>query len=122
MLTQLRQYLGAFLLFNLLLFLPVTARAQVPGLTNLIGGKILMTEVCCNGVKITVGPPKAGIFLYMPGVSKLYSYFNIFTPGPWVLGTAFGVATCQKVVSFIPCTIPEPVPGGIIRMIGSSGL
>lgn len=116
------RYLAAFLLLNLLIFLPITARAQVPGLTNLIGGKILMTEVCCNGVKITVGPPKAGIFLYMPGVSKLYSYFNIFTPGPWVLGTAFGVATCQKLASFIPCAIPEPVPGGIIRMIGSSGL
>ena len=122
MLAITTRYLAPFLLLGLLFSIPTAARAQVPGLTNLIGGKIILSEICCNGVKITVGPPKAGIFLYVPGVSTLYPYFNIFTPGPWVLGTAFGVATCQKLASFIPCAIPEPVPGGIIRMIGSSGL
>lgn len=98
------------------------AGGATPVVTNLIGGKILKSELCCNGVKITVGPPKAGIFMYMPGISRLYSYFNIFMPGPYVLGTASGVAVCQKLISFIPCAIPEPVPGGIIRMIGTSSL
>lgn len=104
----------------LTVFIPSTAGAV--GLSSLIGGKILLVEPCCNGIKITVGPPNAGIFLFMPGVSRLYANFNIMIPGTWVLGNAFGVATCQRVVSIIPCAIPEPVPGGIIRMIGTSGV
>lgn len=110
------------LIFGLLLsgifLLPFAAEAQV--LTKLIGGKILFAEICCNGIKITVGPPKPGVFLYVPGVSKLYPNFKILIPGTWVLGSAFGMATCQRTISIIPCAVPEPVPGGIIRMIGTS--
>lgn len=113
---------------SLILFLAVVLGAFIPstagavGLSSLIGGKILFVEPCCNGIKITVGPPNAGIFLFVPGISRLYANYNIMIPGTWVLGTALGVATCQRVVSIIPCAIPEPVPGGIIRMIGTSGI
>lgn len=101
---------------------PAVSQAQVPGLQNLIGGKIQRVEMCCNGVKIKVGEPRGGEFLFIPGLSKLYAYYNIFTTGVWVLGTASGVATCQQLFSFPPCVWPEVVKGGIIRMIGSSGL
>lgn len=114
-------------IFNLtivltLLLAPAISLAQVPGLQNLIGGRVQMVEMCCNGVKIKVGDPKGGEFLFMPGLSKLYAYYNIFTPGVWVLGTATGIATCQQLLSFPPCVRPEILRGGIINMIGSSGL
>ncbi|PIR45410.1 MAG: hypothetical protein COV09_01450 [Candidatus Vogelbacteria bacterium CG10_big_fil_rev_8_21_14_0_10_50_13] len=88
---------------------------------KLIGGQIEQVELCCNGLKIEVGDPNSGEFLFMPGKSTLYPYYNIFTPGAWVLGTASGQGVCQKLFSFPPCVKSDKVDG-IIDIIGTSSL
>lgn len=106
-----------------ILGLATMSRAQsLPGVgQKLIGGQIQQVTMCCNGVKIKVGQPNSGSFLYLPGKSTLYAYYNIFMPGPWVLGTASGIGVCQKLISFPPCAQTEKVDG-IIDIIGTSAL
>lgn len=88
--------------------MPIVAHAQ---LTN-FGGKIVFSRPCLippGAWSITVGLPRPGQFVYIPGVSRLYQYFQIFRIGPSVLGTAAG---------FSPCF---PLGGGqIILQVGTS--
>ena len=91
-------------------------------LTTVFGGKIVSVLPCtCPatfGWQITVGPPRPGTFMYRPGISRLFSYFNIFRPGPWVLGTASVYGSCMQ-ISPSGCT-PGGVGGLIIRLVGTS--
>jgi len=88
------------------------------------GGRITSVIPCtCPtnfGWQITVGPPKPGVFMYKPGTSKLFSYFRIFSPGPWVLGTANGYSPCLQ-ISGTGCA-PGGSGGLIIRLVGTSKL
>lgn len=41
---------------------------------------------CSFGAVVTVGPPRGGVFLYQPGLSQTYSFYQIPRVGPWLLG------------------------------------
>ncbi|MBI2100633.1 MAG: hypothetical protein HYT47_01270 [Candidatus Vogelbacteria bacterium] len=92
-------------------------RASGQGLIP-FGGRILVVEYCCNGVAITVGAPRPGRFLITSG-TVIFPYYNVFTPGPNVLGTALpaGGTPCFEAIAF--CLVPLPVLG-IVDKIGSS--
>jgi hypothetical protein len=60
------------------------------------GGQIENVQYCCDGsVLLTVGPPDPGFYDYRPGVSTLYEYYQVFSEGPWVLGTAIPGGYCD---------------------------
>src|SRR3989344_3140506 len=81
------------------------------------GGRIAFVEYCCNGVAINVVGPRPGRFLYTAG-SILYAYYNIFAPGPNVVGTALPDGEpCLD--PFLECS-PIPTLGRIVQ-VGTSG-
>ncbi|OIP65543.1 MAG: hypothetical protein COV32_02910 [Candidatus Yonathbacteria bacterium CG10_big_fil_rev_8_21_14_0_10_43_136] len=84
------------------------------------GGQILNVMYCpCSAnIAITVGPPAGGIFSY-DGSGMMYAFYQIFRPGPWVLGTYIpGSKGCWQ---FVPngC-IPLILPIGTISTVGTS--
>jgi len=79
-------------------------------LSKPFGGRIITVTPCFNGLKIKVGPPVSGDFVYMPGKSTLYSFYSL-KPGSWVLGVASGKMVC-----------PTGLADGIIDIIGTSAL
>jgi len=92
--------------------LKVSGQGLIP-----FGGRIMVVEYCCNGVAITVGPPRPGRFLLTAGAIP-FPYYNFYTPGPYVLGTAIPpLEPCFEVVA--ACLVPIPVTGQITK-IGSS--
>lgn len=84
------------------------------------GGPVTAVAYCpCSGnLAIVVGPPGPGIFMYQPGASTVYSFYQIFRPGPWVLGTYTPGGSCMM---FIPygCA-PMLFPMGTIDEVGTS--
>jgi len=94
-------------------------RREADGFAPLnFGGPITYVSYCCNGVAITVGPPRPGRFLITVG-TILYAHYNVYIPGPYVLGSAVPGGTCQIPATY--CLVPTPVKG-IVTMIGSSAL
>lgn len=87
--------------------------AASTGISQPFGGKILQRVDCENGTWISVGPPRAGTFMFVPGVGTLYEYRSL-TVGAWVLGLADGVPTA--------CRIEGPnIPAqGTIMIVGTS--
>lgn len=86
------------------------------------GGKIVVSNLCtCSGSwGIKVGPPVSGNFIYQVGASQLFREYQIFHPGPWVVGIASGYAPCMQVRGN-SCVNDEQVPGGpVIMMVGTS--
>lgn len=87
------------------------------------GGIIIYAMPCtCNapnwGVK--VGPPVGGDFIYIPGSTWLFSEYQIFRPGPWVLGMAGGSAPCMQYEG-TSCANDKVVPQGrVMTMVGTS--
>lgn len=91
------------------------------------GGVITAVTPCDCSVGymiIVAGPTTAGAFLYQTGVSILFPWYEIFTPGPFVLGTYIPGAVCM--IGVPPaCTDAfmgagaEPY-NGTIEMVGSS--
>lgn len=103
-------------LFLLLIFASGgTAKTNAAG-TVPFGGRINAVFYCCNGITIAVGPPRGGIFLFTYD-SILHAYYNIYAPGPWVLGLASPGGFCEVP----PLCIPVAVDNTIIR-VGTSGL
>ncbi|MBI4136417.1 MAG: hypothetical protein HY481_02660 [Candidatus Vogelbacteria bacterium] len=82
------------------------------------GGRILLVEYCCNGVAITVGAPRPGRFLITSG-TIIFPFYNVFTPGPNVLGTAMPTPGVPCFEAAALCLVPIPVLG-IVNQIGSS--
>ena len=113
--------IGAFLIAALLigfsLKMTQPARAQFNGQFN-FGGRILDVEYCCNGVAITVGPPSPGVYLF-DDTSTLYPYYNVFSPGPNVVGSAIPGGVCED-IGLLEC-LPVPVLGTIVQ-VGTSSL
>ncbi len=93
--------------------LKVSGQGLIP-----FGGRILFVEYCCNGVAITVGPPRPGRFLITSG-TIIFPFYNVFTPGPNVLGTAIPAAGTPCLEAAALCLVPIPVLG-IVNQIGSS--
>ncbi|MFH1170334.1 MAG: hypothetical protein V1704_02145 [Candidatus Vogelbacteria bacterium] len=87
-----------------------------------VGGPILYSFTCCNGLLLTIGAPRAGAFLY-PWGAPLYPFYNITMPGPYVLGRAIPGGMCMDPDTIYPppCTIEIPALGTLI-MVGTSGL
>lgn len=69
------------------------ARAAVPFIP--VGGKIWMVLYCTNGVLTLIGPPRPGLFMYIPFVSQLFAFYQIYRPGPCVLGKAVPPGVCN---------------------------
>ena len=84
------------------------------------GGRILFVEYCCNGLSLTIEPPRPARFLLTSG-SIIYPYFNVYRPGPNVLGTAMPAAGVPCLEAVTACLVPIPVLG-IITKIGSSAI
>jgi len=91
---------------------------------SLVGGRKITTIPClCSPgtLMITVGPPRGGTFIYVPGISRLYRFYSLWPPS-WSLGLASGNRTCyQPTPTQCPCCPGIPVGNGpIIRMMGTS--
>jgi hypothetical protein len=84
------------------------------------GGQITSVFYCpCSGnLAVVVGPPSGGIFMYQPGATIVYAFYQIFRPGPWVLGNYTPGGSCMQ---FIPygCA-PMAWPTGTINEVGTS--
>lgn len=81
------------------------------------GGRILMVIPCSNGSLFTVGPPRGGLFMLMPGITKVYSYYQL-RPGPWSLGAYYPGGIC---VAPFGCVLCPPIPAlGTMINIGTS--
>ena len=87
-----------------------------------VGGPILSSFACCNGLLLTIGAPRAGAFLY-PWGAALYPFYNITMPGPYVLGRAIPGGVCMNPDTIVPppCTVEIPTLGTFV-MLGTSGL
>ncbi|MDP3726084.1 MAG: hypothetical protein Q8R36_02710 [bacterium] len=88
---------------------------------GVFGGRILKIIKCdCppGALFMPVGPPRAKLLMFIPGVSKLYAY-GALKKGRWVLGTTGGAMVCLMDTDDIPCAIPVGA-GEIIKMIGTS--
>lgn len=83
------------------------------------GGRIISIDrcTCSGGLRLTIGPPKPAVILYLPGASKLYKYHNI-SEGNWTLGDYASGGVCLKRV--VSTCIKLPVQGTIMK-IGTSG-
>lgn len=90
------------------------------------GGEILNVTYCtCSmNLAITVGPPAGGVFTYEPGAT-VYAFYQIFRPGPWVLGTDVPGGECLSwyMCGPDPCCLPDfstAPPVGTIAEVGTS--
>lgn len=110
-------FLTAFFIIAATLFIKKTqAQAQTSG-TLPFGGQIEDVEYCCDGsVLLTIGPPDVGFYDYRPGASQLFEYYDVFAPGPWVLGTATPGGACDLTSGDCETT----VNANTIRIIGTS--
>jgi|GEM_PF-1566971 len=63
-----------------------------------------------------VSPPRAGDYLYVPGVSVLFANFKPF-PGSWTVGNFVPGGVC--VIGFCPFCVVIPATG-VITMFGTS--
>lgn len=82
------------------------------------GGRILYVTycTCSGGILLTVGPPRPGNYYFTVG-SMLYSYYQIFKPGPWVLGDAYPGGACTIYIGTACSGVPTT---GTIRQVGTS--
>jgi len=113
------------ILFTVLLLatVPLSVFAVVLNpLGTSFGGRVTSIIPCTCSIpptmlKITVGPPKGGSFLYIPGISTLYMFYNLLPPS-WVLGLSIGRREC--LVGIPPACTSAGLGGTIIRIIGTS--
>jgi len=75
------------------------------------GGDIIVLFPCVNGLKITLGPPTPGFYMYVPGTSFSYLYGPPSHPGQWLLGLSGPPLVC-----LVPCS-SGLCPAGIGDMI-----
>lgn len=118
-LTQIVLIITLLLSFLFFVFLnnPNTAQAQlVP-----FGGKITAVVPCpCSAsYMVYVGPPVSATVMYVPSMTKLYPFYQISRPGPWVLGIYYpGTTYTCLVYSITGCTSVGSAP--IINIVGTS--
>lgn len=84
-----------------------------------IGGQIIFVIPCVDegGSAIVVGTPTPGVYLWSPA-TVMFRYYELFTPGPWVLGGYVPTPglTCSN------DGVPVAFPIGIIEEVGTSML
>ena len=96
-------------------FRPSESHAAAAVLFIPFGGKLIDATYCCNGLRLSVSPPRPGTYMFT-AVSELYAYYQILRPGVWVLGDAFPGGVCQT-GAYCATSIPTT---GTIRQIGTS--
>lgn len=97
-------------------FLYVNAVGTVGGY---FGGRVLTSYACTCSFNwvVYVGPPRPGVFIYQPGYSRLYSYYNVLGVGQWVLGSYTHGGQCLMYAGevCVPGAFPQgtmsPTPG-----------
>lgn len=80
------------------------------------GGRILNITPCANGLLLIIGPPRPGLFMWMPG-TLTFAWYQL-RPGPWALGSFVpgGACVCPN-----GCCHCGAIPAlGTITMIGTS--
>lgn len=91
--------------------------AALPGYNFIpFGGRIEKVNYCCNGIELTIGPPRPGNFIFEWGRSVPYAFYQFYRPGPWALGDAYPGGSCEDI--YDECA-PHPAKG-TIRQIGTS--
>ena len=100
------------------------ARLNRPPAVEAIGflqivGRIVNVTPCCNGLMLTLAGPRPGNYMYYFQTSILLPYFNIFTPGPSVLGRGLPGGVCQPMAT--ACITSIPTVGSFVS-VGTSGL
>ncbi len=105
-----RWYTISFLL-AIGLILSVTLISIRPAIAQGVGGfggRILYTQECgCSGGwMIAIGPPTPGLYVFQFGVSQLFSFGQIFRPGPAVLGVAVPGGVCIPASTVCLAAIP----------------
>ncbi len=65
------------------------------------GGRVTLVQYCCDGsVMLTItGKTNPGNYIFSPIASHPYRNFNIFTPGPNVVGDGNPGGYCQTTTS-----------------------
>lgn len=65
------------------------------------GGRITFVQYCCDGsVMLTItGQKNPGNYIFSPYASRLYRNFNVFAPGPNVVGDGNPGGYCQTTTS-----------------------
>lgn len=109
---------SAFFLFIVGIIFSLTSPLSVSA-APVFGGRIMAVIPCtCSpGMAIIVGPPKPGILLFIPGVSRLFNNRRPF-PGSWTLGDYSFGGICLQIASH-GC-FPYPIVQGTILKIGTS--
>lgn len=103
--------------FGASMFLP-RASAQLGTLPfgGFVAGVVYCT--CSPGAIVNVGPPRGGSFLYVPGATQVFQFFQIPRPGVWLLGNySPGVGACLVFVGKGCAPIPHQ---GLITIVGTS--
>ena len=111
----------------LLIIIPIKSANGV-GLVNYVGGRITLVTYCTcfydPGVVINISVPYTGqqiMLFYSPFLSRLYSNYNIWHPGPNVIASYnLGPHPCQQTTGITACAPGGPVAIGTIQMIGTS--
>ncbi len=69
------------------------------------GGKIVAVRpcLCSANLAVFVVGVKGGVYTFQPGVSLLFAQYQIWRPGPWVLGTYAPGGVCLR-YRFLGCT------------------
>jgi len=80
------------------------------------GGRIINTVPCDNGFLLIIGPPKPGLFMWMPG-TLTYSWYQLRPPA-WALGSFVPGGAC--ICPYYDCHDPALPALGTITMIGTS--
>jgi len=91
------------------------------GIGGPFGGMVSFVQPCtCScGAVVVVGPPRGGPYLYCPGVTQVFEYFQIPRPGVWLLGLSSPPAACLIWAGKI--CVPAPIqPIGTIIIVGTS--
>ena len=93
------KYISATLILSIIsivFLLPVHDSSAAHSATTQFGGRIYYVQYCtCSfNLLLYVGQPRGGTFIYQPGVSMLYMFYQVFRSGPWVLGNSTGTGEC----------------------------
>jgi hypothetical protein len=73
---------------------------------------------CSSGAVVDVGPPRGGRFLYQPGSTRVYEYYQIPRVGVWLLGNYLpGAGVCLQWSGKSCFAVPHQ---GLITIVGTS--
>lgn len=84
------------------------------------GGPIISIVYCPVQASFAavIGPPSGGTFMYVPGATNIYAFYQIFRPGAWTVGLEVPGGACQ---GFSRRGIFDILsPNGILIEVGTS--